>query len=146
MFAGILISAVAIFLGIFTRLPQGGGGLVNNLMVLTFFLPAPPLLLTLPPKTTLFDLEAAIAENELYYIRNPVVARNGTQEPIPRPSHCPVLLHIAAMLLHQAARSKSRRFRSLRFLFPRKHSSSAWQLEKPLAHLRWYSSHYVCHG
>ena len=89
LFAGIVISAVAIFLGIFTKPPQGGGGLANNLMVLTFFLPAPPLLPTPPLKTTLFDLEAAIAENELYYIRNPVVARNGTQGPSPRPRLIP---------------------------------------------------------
>ena len=89
MFAGIVISAVAMFLGIFTKFPQGGGGLTNNLMVLSFFLPAPPLLPTPPPKRIPFDIEAAIAENEIYYIRNPVVAGNGTQGPSPRPRLMP---------------------------------------------------------
>lgn len=84
MFAGIVISAVAVFLGIFSKLPQGGGGLANNLIVLGLFLPAPPFLPTPLPKKMLFDFEATIAEYELYYIRNPMVARNATQEPMPR--------------------------------------------------------------
>ena len=85
LFAGIVISAVAMFLGLITKLPQGGGGLANNLMAITFFLPAPPL----PPlrlqTRILFDLETAIAENQLYYLSNPVVTRNGTYGPMPRP-------------------------------------------------------------
>ena len=76
-------------LGIFTKLPQGSGDLANNLMVLSFFLPAPPLLPTPPATTILFDLEAAIAENQNNYMRNPVVTRNGTQGPIPRPRLIP---------------------------------------------------------
>ena len=84
-FVGIAISAVAVFLGIFTKLPKGVSGLANNLMVLSLFLPAPPLLPTPPPKKILVDLKTAIAENELYFIRNPLVARNGTQGPSPRP-------------------------------------------------------------
>ena len=83
--AGIVISAVAMFLGLITKLPQGGGGLASNLIALTFFLPAPPL----PPlplqKRVLFDLETAIAENQLYYLSNPVVTSNGTYGPMPRP-------------------------------------------------------------
>lgn len=83
--AGIIFSAVAMFLGLITKLPQGGGGLTNNLIALTFFLPAPP-----PPHMSLqlrilFDLETAIAENHLYYLSNPVVTRNGTYGPLPRP-------------------------------------------------------------
>lgn len=81
---GIVIAAVSMFLGLVTKFPQGGGGLVNNLMALTFFLPAPPL----PPlplqKRIPFDLETAIAENQLFYLSNPVVTRNGTYGPMPR--------------------------------------------------------------
>ena len=85
LFAGIIISAVAMLLGIVTKLPQGGGGLANNLMVLSFFLPAPPLQPLPPPKNIPFDLETAIAENQIFYLRNPVVTNNGTQGPMPRP-------------------------------------------------------------
>lgn len=80
---GIVISAVSIFLGVFTKFPQGGGGLINNLMALTFFLPAPPLPRLALQKRMLFDLETAIAENQLFYLSNPVVTRNGTYGPMP---------------------------------------------------------------
>ena len=85
LFAGIVISAVAMFIGIVTKLPQGVGGLANNLMVISFFLPAPPLPPLPPTKRILFDLETAIAENQIFYLRNPVVTRNGIQGPMPRP-------------------------------------------------------------
>lgn len=66
------------------QVPPRGWGLGNNLMALTFFLPAPPL----PPlplqKRILFDLETAIAENQLFYLSNPVVTRNSTYRPMPR--------------------------------------------------------------
>ena len=77
--AGIVISAVAMFLGLITKLPQGGG------VALTFFLPAPPLPHFPSQNRILFDLETAIAENQLYYLSNPVVTRNGTYGPMPRP-------------------------------------------------------------
>lgn len=77
------------FLGIVTKLPQGGGGLAHNIMVLSIFLPAPPLLPTPLPRKIFYDIEAAIAENELYYIRNPVVTRYGTQGPNTRPLPMP---------------------------------------------------------
>ena len=83
--AGIVLSAVAMFLGIFTKLPQGGGGLGNNLMALSFFLPAPPLLFTPLPKRIILDLETAIAENQIFSLKKPVVTRNGTQGPLPPP-------------------------------------------------------------
>ena len=89
LFAGIVISAIAMFLGIVTKLPQGGGGLTNNLLVLSFFLPAPPLLPPPLKKRILFDLETAIAENRMYYLRNPVVTSNGTYGPMPRPLQMP---------------------------------------------------------
>ena len=85
LFVGIVFSAVAMLLGIVTKLPQGGRGLANNLIVLGFFLPAPPFLPPPPPTKILFDLEAAIAENKIFYMRNPVVTKNGTQGPMPRP-------------------------------------------------------------
>ena len=52
-------------------------------MALSFFLPTPP------PRMIFYDIEAAIAENKLYYIRNPVVTRNGTQGPNTRPLPMP---------------------------------------------------------
>ena len=87
LFAGIVFSAVAVFLGIITKLPQGGGGLANNLMVLSLFLQAPPISPppTPTPKRILFDLETAIAENQMFHMKNPVVSGNGTQGPMPRP-------------------------------------------------------------
>ena len=85
LFAGIVFTAVAMFLGMITKLPQGGGGLANNLMILTLFLQAPPLLPPPTPKRILFDLETAIAENQIFYVKNPVVTVNGTQGPMPRP-------------------------------------------------------------
>lgn len=89
LFAGVVFSAVAMFLGIVTKLRQGGGGLAHNIMALSFFLPTPPLLPTPPPRMIFYDIEAAIAENKLYYIRNPVVTRNGTQGPNTRPLPMP---------------------------------------------------------
>lgn len=87
--AGIIFSVVAVFLGVVTKLPQGGGGLVNNLMVMTFLLSPPPMLPVPPPKATIFDLDAAIRENQLYYMRNPVVTGNITLGPMPRPFETP---------------------------------------------------------
>ena len=87
--AGIIFSVVAVFLGAVTKLPQGGGGLVNNLMVMTFLLSPPPMLPVPPPKATIFDLDAAIRENQLYYMRNPVVTGNVTLGPMPRPFETP---------------------------------------------------------
>ena len=85
LFAGIVLSAVAMFLGIISKLPQGGGGLANNLMVLTLFLQAPPMSPPPTPTRILFDLETAIAENQIFYMKNPVVTVNGTQGPLSRP-------------------------------------------------------------
>lgn len=74
------------FLGFITKLPQGGGGLTKNLIALTFFLPAPPQLPPTPLQNRIFfDLEAPIAETQLFYQSNPVVTSNGTNGPMPRP-------------------------------------------------------------
>ena len=85
MFAGVLFSAVAIFLGIFTKLPQGGGGLINNLMVMSCFYSTPPLLHSPPPPPTasLFDLDAAIFETRQYYLLHPPPTGNFTHGPMP---------------------------------------------------------------
>lgn len=61
--AGLVVYAVAVLLGIFAKLPQGGGGLVNNLMAMSCFLsiapphlhPPPP-----PPNAVFYDIDAAI--------------------------------------------------------------------------------------
>lgn len=83
--AGVLFSAVAIFLGIFTKLPQGGGGLINNLMVMSCFYSTPPLLHPPPPPTaSLFDLDAAkTRQNYLHYPSSPT--GNFTNGPMPSP-------------------------------------------------------------
>ena len=85
LFVGIVFSAVTMFLGIITKLPQGGGGLANNLMVLTLFLQAPPISPPPAPKRTPLDLETAFFENQIFYMQNPVVAGNGTKVHIGQP-------------------------------------------------------------
>lgn len=40
IFSWLVISAIAVLLGSFVKVPQGSGGLVNNLAVMTFFLPS----------------------------------------------------------------------------------------------------------
>lgn len=86
---GIILSAIAVFLGIVTKLPQGGGGLANNLMAMGLFLSAPPLLPPPPPRAIFFDLDTAIFENQHFYMHDPVVSGNITQGPLPRPSGLP---------------------------------------------------------
>ena len=55
-------------------------------MVLSLFLQAPPISLPPTPKRkTPFDQETAIAENQMFYMMNPVVTGNGTQGPTPQP-------------------------------------------------------------
>ena len=86
LFAGALISAIAIFLGIFTKLPQGGGGLINNLMVMSCFYTAPPLLPPPPPpRAILLDLDSSVFETRQYYIHNLQSTGNFTEEPMPSP-------------------------------------------------------------
>lgn len=70
IFAGLIISAVAVLLGFFTKLLQGGGGLANNLMPMSLFYSSPPLLTPPPPRAIFFDIDSAILEAGHYYIRN----------------------------------------------------------------------------
>lgn len=110
---GIILSAIAVFLGIVTKLPQGVGGLANNLMAMGFFLSAPSLLPPPPPRAIFFDLGTAIFENQHYYMHDPVVSGNVTQGPVPRPSGPPpILLQAAAVPLRQTAHSPSQPSRS----------------------------------
>ena len=86
LFAGALFSAVAIFLGIFTKLPQGGGGLINNLMVMSCFYSAPPLLPPPPPPRAYFlDLDPSVFEIKQYYNRNLQSTGNFSEGPMPSP-------------------------------------------------------------
>lgn len=85
IFAGLVFSAVVIFLGIFTKLPQGGGGLVNNLMVMSCFLSSPPLLPSPPPPRAIFlDLDEAIFGTREYYLLHPTTIGKVTHRPMPR--------------------------------------------------------------
>lgn len=91
IFAGLVASAVAVFLGIFTKLPQGGGGLVNNLMVMSCFFSGPPLLPPPPPppRAIFFDRDAAIWETHDYFLLHPTTTGNVTHGPMPRPDAKP---------------------------------------------------------
>lgn len=128
LFAGVVISAVAMFLG------TVGGGLANNLVVQSFFLPAPP------PKTILFDLETAIAENRIFYLRNSVATRNGTYWPMPRPLH-----NIPSATGSSNAPADNAIFASpfafFEFSLPVE-LTQFW----PLAQLSWCSWRYAYHG
>lgn len=83
--AGLVVSAVAVLLGIFTKLPQGGGGFVNNLMVMSCFLPSPqPYLPTPPPPTAVFfNIDAATFEPRKGYVHQLAMTCNLTQGPMP---------------------------------------------------------------
>lgn len=67
----------------FTKLPQGGGVLVNNLRVMGCFLSSPPL--QFPPKVILFDLNEAIFGTREYYFLQPTIIGNVIHGPMPRP-------------------------------------------------------------
>lgn len=85
--AGLVISAVAVLLGIFTKLPQGGGGIVNNLMVMGCFLSiAPPFLPPPPPppNAVIFDIDAAIFDPRKAYVHHHALTCNLTQDPMPQ--------------------------------------------------------------
>ena len=87
IFAGLIISAVTVFLGVFTKFPQGAGFLPNNLTVMSFLFSNPPVSPPPPPppKAILFDLNAAILETRQFYTRHPLSAGNVTEGPMPSP-------------------------------------------------------------
>ena len=87
LFAGLVVSAVTVLLGIFTKLPQGGGGLVNNLMVMSCFLSSPPLHLPPPPPPNaafFFDIDATIFERRKDYVHQHAMTCNLTQGTMPQ--------------------------------------------------------------
>ena len=90
IFAGLIISAVAVLLGVFTKLPQGGGGLANNLMAMSLFYLSPPLLPPPPPpRAIIFDLDSAVLDTRHCYISNPLSTGNITEGPMPSPLATP---------------------------------------------------------
>lgn len=84
--AGLVVSAVAVLLGIFTKLPQGGGGLVNNIMVMSCFLSIPPPHLhpPPPPNAVFYDIDAAIFDPRKAYVHQHAPTCNLTQGPMPQ--------------------------------------------------------------
>lgn len=86
--AGLVVSAVAVLLGIITKLPQGGGGLVNNLMVMSCFLSiAPPPLHhppPIPPNAVIYDNDAAVFDPHKAYVHQNGPSCNLTQSPMPQ--------------------------------------------------------------
>lgn len=83
--AGLFVSAVAVLLGIFTKLPQGGGGIANNLMVMSCFLSIQPLYLPSPPSNAVFfDIDAAIFEPRKAHVHQHALTCNLTQAPMPQ--------------------------------------------------------------
>lgn len=79
VFAGLVVSAVAVLLAIFTKLPQAGGGLTNNLMVMRYYLSSAPQLPPTPPPRAIFFLET-----RKLYKHHPKTFGNTTQGPMPR--------------------------------------------------------------
>lgn len=84
--ARLVVSVVAVLLGVFTKLPQGGGGLVNNLMVMSYILPSPPsyMLSSPPPNAVFFDIDAAIFEPHKSYVHQHAMTCNLTQATMPQ--------------------------------------------------------------
>ena len=134
IFASLVFSAVAVFLGIFTKLPQGGGGLVNNLMVMSCFLSSPPLLPSPPPpRAIFFDIDEAIFGTHEYFLLHPkLLATLLTGQCLARPQSLVLLQPAAAPFRLQMHPS-----RSLLSCFLCTSSSSALRSEKPLATSPW---------
>lgn len=83
--AGLFVSAVAVLLGIFTKLPQGSGGIANNLMVMSCFLSIQPLYLPPPsPNAVFFDIDPAIFDPRKAYVHQHALTCNLTQAPMPQ--------------------------------------------------------------
>lgn len=82
--AGLIFSAAAVFLGLFIKLPQGGGGTVNNLMVMSLFLPSQPYSPPSPPQKAVFDVDADIFGIRKVYPHQFSMTCNITQDPLPQ--------------------------------------------------------------
>lgn len=83
--ASLVVSAVAVLLGLFTKLPQGGGGIVNNLMVMSYFLPDLPYLPPPPPrKDIIFHVDADIFGTRKVFLYHYAMTCNITEDPMPQ--------------------------------------------------------------
>lgn len=83
--ASLVVSAVAVLLGLFTTLPRGGGGIVNNLMVMSYFLPNLPYLPPPPPpKDIIFDVDAEIFGTRKFFWHHYAMTCNITEDPMPQ--------------------------------------------------------------
>ncbi|MCJ1349947.1 hypothetical protein MMC31_008190 [Peltigera leucophlebia] len=82
--ASLILSAAAVFLGLFINPPQGGGGTVNNLLVMSFLLPSPPYSPLNPPPKAIFDVDAEIFGARKNYAHHNPMTCNITQDPMPQ--------------------------------------------------------------
>lgn len=81
----LVVSAVAVLLGLFTKLPQRGGGIVNNLMVMSYFLPNLPYLPPPPPsKDIIFDVDADIFGTRKFFLHHYAMTCNITEDTMPK--------------------------------------------------------------
>lgn len=81
----LVVSAVAVLLGLFTKLPQGGGGIVNNLMVISYFLPNLPYLPPPPPpKDIILSVDADIFGTRKFFLHHYTMTCNTTEDPMPQ--------------------------------------------------------------
>ena len=88
--ASLIFSAAAVLFGLFTKLPQSGGGIVHNLMAMSGFLPSPPYLPDSPPppKTVLSDVDTNIFDPRKVYVHHYAMTCNITEDPMPQ---CPTI-------------------------------------------------------
>lgn len=83
----LVVSAVAVLLGLFAKLPQGGGGIVDNhlLMVMSYFLPNLPYLPPPPPpKDIIFDIDADIFGPGKVFLHHYAMTCNISEDPMPQ--------------------------------------------------------------
>lgn len=81
----LVVSAVAVLLGLFAKLPQGGGGITNNLMVMSRFLPNLPLFPPPPPpQDTIFDIDADIFGTRKVFLQYYAMTCNISEDPMPQ--------------------------------------------------------------
>lgn len=80
----LILSAAAVFLGLFINPPQGGGGIVNNLLVMSFLLSSPPYSPPNPPSKAIFDVDAEIFGARKNYAHHNPMTCNITQDPMPQ--------------------------------------------------------------
>lgn len=81
----LVVSAVAVLLGILTKLPQGGEGIVNNLIVMSYSLLKLPYLHPPPPlKNVIFDVDADIFGTRNVFLHHYAMTCNISEDPMPQ--------------------------------------------------------------